>query len=399
MVGTEKQLWFLKHAPPKLSDCAGNEEAREEMRKWAIAWEAGKRQKPLLLAGPTGVGKTAAVRALAGEMGWQLVETNASDGRDKQFIAKNYGAGGASRGLLGGMRLLLLDEVDAGLERGSAASISGFLSELRQPTILVANDAWDQSISPLRTGCKIVDFKPVNAGTVKKVLKKIAEKEGLLVEEAGQLVEEIGGSCNGDLRSAINDLQAGFPGERERRHNIFKIIGKIFKTTEYREAMRAADESEVDFDMLFRWIEENVPAEYDEPEEVAQAFNFLSRADLFKARIRKRQAWRMFKYVRVLSVAGVALSKRERYHKFTRYSFPSIVKKLSAARQGRAALKGALRKAASRLHCSLAEARETLQAVGAIGGATDFFGFSEEEATLFPAHHELVEKKRGNKKN
>ena len=396
MEAGEKQLWFLKHAPKKPGECAGNQEALEELRKWALGWEAGKTQKPLLLAGPTGVGKTAAVRALAQEMNWVLVETNASDARGKLFIEKNFAATSASRGLFGAMRLLVFDEVDAGLERGGVTAISSFLAQAKQPVLLVANDAWEPSMASLRSACRILEFKALNAGSVKSVLKKIAEKEEM---ESGELVEEISRQCRGDLRSAINDLQAGFTGERERKQNIFKTVGKIFKTTEFREAMRAADESEEDFEMLFRWIEENIAAEYEKPGEVAEAFEWLSRANLFKARIAERQAWRMLKYVRVLSVAGVALSKQERYSKFTKYSFPSIVKKLAASRQSRAALKSALRKAARKLHCSLGEARKSLDLLGPLPGASSFFGFEEEEAALFAGAQEFVKQKRGNKKN
>jgi replication factor C large subunit len=212
------------------------------------------------------------------------------------------------------------------------------------------------------------------------------------------LVGQLSLGCNGDLRSAVNDLQAGFAGERERKHNVFRVVGKIFKTENYKEALQAADDSEVDFDLLWRWVEENIPAEYEKPQEVAAGFESLARADVFRARILKRQAWRLFKYVRALGIGGVAMAKQKRYSKFSRYAFPSIMKKYSAARQARAALKGAARKAAARIHCGQQAAKEALTIIGGLEGAAEYFGLSEEEAALFASAGKLAGKKAKNEK-
>jgi len=390
------RLWILKHAPAKLGDCAGNEEAREEMRQWALLTEAGKPAKPLLLAGPTGVGKTAAVRALAAEMGWQIIETNASEHRDRESLERLFGGSGSSLTLFGSKRLIVVDEVDAGLDKGGLPAISALVSAATQPVLLVANDAWNPKIASLRAYCKIVEFKPVNATTVRKALDKIAVAEG---GRDATLVSEISLSCNGDLRSAVNDLQAGFTGERERKHNVFRVVGKIFKTESYGEALKAADDSEVDFDLLYRWLEENVPAEYEKPGEIAAAYDWLARGDVFRSRIMKRQAWKLYKYVRALVVAGVAVAKEKRYSKFSRYAFPTIMKKLSAARESRAALKSAAKKTGAKMHCEASCARDALSTIGWIEGATTYFGLTETEAGLFAPAGKLAGKKAKNEKN
>ena len=399
---SSKQLWILKHAPKKLGDCTGNDEPREELRKWALAWEGGNPEKPLMLAGPTGVGKTAAVRALAREMNWLLFETNASELRDKEFIQKTYGAASQSLGLFGQKRLLVVDEADAALDKGGASAIAAFLESARQPALVVANDAWEPKISAVRAACRILDFKPINARSVKKVLEKIVAEEknetnGPAHEISPEFIEQVSAGCEGDLRSAITDLQAGFAGSREKKSNVFKVVGKIFKTIGYWDAVRAADEAEIDFDLLYRWIEENIANEYEKPAEIALAYQMLCRSNEFSSRVIKRQEWRLMKYARVLATAGVALSKKERYAKFTRYNFPSIIKKYSAAREARAALKSALKKAAAKTHSSLQEARETLEEIVGVTGAAEYFELEEGEAKLFSAS-ELVKQKRGDKK-
>ena len=170
-------LFILKYAPKSLAECAGNDEPREEMRKWAAMWEAGKAQKPLLISGPSGSGKTACVRALAIEKGWVLVETAADELRNKEAVAKIYGLGGA--GLFGDRRLLLFDEVDAAFDRGEVPELPRALKEPNQPMILIADDAWEPKLAPIRPYCKLIAFKSVNAGDVRRTLSVIASKESL----------------------------------------------------------------------------------------------------------------------------------------------------------------------------------------------------------------------------
>ncbi len=374
-------LWTVKYAPRSLGECAGNDEARERMRKWALQWQARKRQKPLLLNGPTGAGKTACGRGLGREMDWLLVETAASDLRNREKLEKVYGLTGASAGLFGQTRLLFFDEVDSALDSGEVTELQAVLKNASQPALLVANDAWNPKLAPIRFLCELVDFRAINSLAVKKVLKKIAEAENI-GGNADELIEEIAAKARGDLRAAITDLQAGFAGERERKSNVFSVVGKIFKTQSYSEAVRAGDESEVDFNLLSRWLEENIPSEYEAPEEVFKAFDALSRADVFRGRKMRRQHHELYKYERALTLAGVALSKKQRYAKFTRYSFPSIVKELAAARASRNALNEIASAASRKMHCSRREALESVAFLAGCAGMGSFLGVGDEAQKL-----------------
>ena len=97
-------LFTEKYSPKKLDDVIGNDDGRKEMKTWALEFERNKIQKPLLIYGPPGIGKTSAVRALAREMEWTLVETNASDVRDPESLRKAIGEN--SRGLFNQRRLI-----------------------------------------------------------------------------------------------------------------------------------------------------------------------------------------------------------------------------------------------------------------------------------------------------
>ena len=83
-----------------------------------------------------------------------------------------------------------------------------------------------------------------------------------------------------------------------------------------------------DADEQILWLEENVPLEYDKPADVARAFDSLSKADVFRRRIRRWQHWRFLVYINALLTGGIALAKDEKYHKMVKYKPTGKILKL-----------------------------------------------------------------------
>jgi replication factor C large subunit len=111
--------------PDSLDQMAGNPDAISELRRWAKAWQSPSgppRLRAALLTGPPGVGKTTAAIALAHDLGWGLVEMNASDARNRVSIEQVAGRAALTNAfsltgeLLSSRRgqhtLILLDEAD-----------------------------------------------------------------------------------------------------------------------------------------------------------------------------------------------------------------------------------------------------------------------------------------------
>ena len=87
-----EQDWTEKYRPTSLSDVLGNAKAVNTLLRWARDWEHGPPAKPaLILAGSPGIGKTSTALALASEMGWGVIELNASD--DQLDFPTVYAAG------------------------------------------------------------------------------------------------------------------------------------------------------------------------------------------------------------------------------------------------------------------------------------------------------------------
>ncbi|MBW2997283.1 AAA family ATPase [Candidatus Woesearchaeota archaeon] len=82
--------WTQKHMPQKVKEVVGQDKAIVELKKFVVNFRK-ERKKARLLYGPTGSGKTCAVYALAGEMGLEVVEINASDSRTAGSISTTVG--------------------------------------------------------------------------------------------------------------------------------------------------------------------------------------------------------------------------------------------------------------------------------------------------------------------
>ncbi|MFH0737830.1 MAG: AAA family ATPase, partial [Candidatus Micrarchaeota archaeon] len=311
----------MKYAPKRLDELIGNSDKIEHARAWMLQWISGKKRKPLLICGPPGTGKTGLAYALKQEYDLDLVEMNASELRNRSRVERILGQSALAGSLFGRTKLILIDDADVLAGRsdsGGGAAIKNFLSESPCPAIVTATDIWGKSFSAIRAECEILDFKRINRLSLKKHLERVAKMEGL--EISPDTIEAISQRAEGDMRAALNDLQSLGPTARVHDKDIFEIIRIIMKAESY-AAVREAINGEIDYDLIKLWIDENIPAEYEKAEEIAAAYDSLSKADIFDGRIRKTN-WHLMRYSIDLATSGVALSKVCAYRKFTKYAFP-----------------------------------------------------------------------------
>ena len=372
--------------PAKVSDLIGNPDAFAAAREWASSWHEGRPQKPLIVCGPPGTGKTALAHALASEFSFEFFEFNASDLRDEASVSSLLSSATSSGSLFGGRRLILIDDVDAlsGREdRGGAGAIAKVLANSPQPIILTALDFYDKKLQTIRTHCQHLELRRVRQASIAKLLRYLAAECKIPV--GPEEIEKMAAASGGDVRAALNDLQGRNPfASRDSQQNIFEVVRTILKSSKYSEARKAAFSSGVEHDTLKLWVAQNIPAEYETPFDIAGAYDSLSRADVFDGRISRNQHYGYLRYSTDLLSAGVALAKAAPYRKYSQLGFPDYLREMGASKGSRALRKAVLKKISLLCHCSSRQAQSYLSFLGIIAKGqpqeiSAEFGFSEEE--------------------
>lgn len=364
-------MWAEKYRPESLEDYRGASKQKKELKQHIENWEQG--DKPVLLHGPAGTGKTSLVEALANDLGYELVETNASDVRTKKKLKSELKEATRQASFFGKNKLILIDEVDGmgRSDRGGTQELNEIVDGSRFPVVMTANDAYDSKIRTLRNKSKMIEIGSVHTNSINAHLKEILEDEGIEYDE--KAVKRIARQSGGQMRSAINDLESVARGKdeltvddlaslgyRDSEKDVFEALKMVFKTETAETADQATDNLDEDAETFMQWLRENVPREYKRSGDVSGAYDWLSKADIFNGRIRRTQNWKLLKYVYLLSTVGVALSKEEKYSGWTKYQYPSKIQKMGSSRASRNKLETIGKKVGDKLHVSVQESKQMM---------------------------------------
>lgn len=368
-------LWVEKYRPKKIAEVLGNEEAKSAF----LDWLKNKRRtkKAVLLYGPPGVGKTAVVNAASNEFGFRIIEMNASDTRTEKAINKVAGPATSfvaldkfsteSKG-----NLLFLDEVDgiAGKEdRGGVGAIIKIVENSLVPVIMAANDPDLEKLRPLKKVCALIRFQQVRIPLIIAMLRNICQKEH--VEAEFEALERIAQNSRGDVRSAINDLQSLAEANkvltlqdtmvlsyRNKDISMDDTLRGFFSAKSLSEAATLLSRSSVDYDDLLLSVCDNLPLRYADPVALAEAFDFISQADVFRGRI-GMENWHLLKYF-FNSLAQAAAVSPGSYKPFQFISPPIRIITLFWTKGKRTALNGICAKMGLRCHVSRETAKNDL---------------------------------------
>ena len=232
-------LWVEKYRPRSLDDIVNQEEVVGRLKQFVKE----KNMPHLLFAGPPGTGKTTAAHALAHDLFGEnyrqyVLELNASDERGINVIREKVKEFARSRTPPGiPFKIILLDEADnmtADAQQALRRLMELYTASTR--FILIANYP-SKIIDPIQSRCAFFRFTPLKKEDVVERLRYIAENENVDYDlEALETIYEI---SEGDMRKAINILQAASALGKVTVEAVFKVVG-MARPKEVREMIKAA---------------------------------------------------------------------------------------------------------------------------------------------------------------
>ena len=300
-------------------------------------------KKAIILHGPPGTGKTTLAYVLANVTDSEIFELNASDLRNKSNLNEILKPATEQKSLIKQNKIILVDEVDGicKVDWGGISELISITNSTPYPIIITANNIWDKKLAPLRKKAELIQLKDIDYKTIKDILIATLRKENKFIDN--KILTEISIKAKGDLRAAINDLQTisnlEEPSsitfdERNKETDIFNSLKQIFKTKPTNEILKVFDSVNMSIDEIILWVEENIPVEY-QGEELARAYDLLSKVDVFKGRIYKQQYWRFLVYENIFLSYGMASAKKPKEGgqgtapiSFTPYKKPTRILKI-----------------------------------------------------------------------
>ncbi len=363
-----------KYRPKKISDLIVSDKILDQISGWIDKWKDGTPVKrALILYGPPGVGKTTTVHVIANQLGWPVVEMNASDMRNRDsmkriaLMASLYGdLTSFGEDAKGPNKIILIDEADnifegrsreSGGDTGGISELARIVKGTQNPIVLTMNDYYEfrrktgaAEIINNSLNIEFLQYRRRNDSDYKQYrmklfsrINQIQRAEGLSVSQA-RIVEIVERNEN-DIRGILNDLEAlrdygqgrsGEPnlGYRDSVENIYNTISATFKSGDYDGVLRNLYGKDFTTEDYLMWIDENLPDEAKDPLDLSNAYDLLSKADRYIGRVFKKQHFAYKMYAEEMA-AAVPIMIAEKNPHYVKYRFPEIIKSMGRMRESR----------------------------------------------------------------
>ncbi|HEV2166414.1 MAG TPA: AAA family ATPase [Thermoplasmata archaeon] len=258
-------------------------------------------------------------------------------------------------------------------DRGGYAAMLRLVRSTQQPVILTVNDEREffRHAPAIRGLARHVRLPPIEPAQMLAFLQRTVRREGLSVAPAG--IDGIVRRSRGDLRAAINDLEAIAPlppgplqvsvlALRDLTSDFEAVTGTVLTEPRFYRAVEIRELLDANPEDLWPWIEENLPRFAPSGAALEAGLGRLTAAELLVARARRQRVYALWSFASEIMTGGTGLAiGAAQPARENTVAFPEFLAGMGRSRASRALRLGLLTKAGHAVHMSRRKATTELE--------------------------------------